>query len=538
MLIAALRGKNFHIPAQEIFTSKSSRNMAQCVDSKNSVDKLTGTIFTGDSPERKFNEQSSYAPTIQQPPVLSERGRLLRSLWASVLHGSEHSFLRNNDFFSCGGDDLAVLRLSRMAGEAGIRLSGADIYSHPTLSEMANFIQRAQDERSPCAAQDTSLPSLGNSKDVASISASQTDVEDILPASHMQLTFLIEGQKWCRAYYAWSFIEVEVSAPITRLQESCRAVAQRHPILRTSFHLVGRQCYNGFPDQMCSRLDQDVGHPVCFGEVLTRFRLLIDTASNRQILAVGLSHAQYDVFCLPTTLDDLRLAYTGKLADIPTPPSYHRYIEHTLKLSNEETDTFWRETLKGSTMTCIVPEPAVGSHPIMDQSIIRTIPFKFKHAGTINYAILLQAAWTILLSRLSRTTDITFGHLVSGRYASFPGAEAVIGPCLNIIPVRVHLDNDNDNNDTSEQTFGHLLYRLHTQQIATIPHEATPFDRIAQLAGWPRTRRFTSILQYQHLPAGQDTAATAERESIASSTTEGGSWSIAGNALYGSGHAG
>ena len=557
MLIAALRGKKLHITAQEIFMNKSLRNMAQCIDSKTSVDNPTGKIFNAGSLERKSNDQSSHCVAIAQDSALSKSERRLRGWWASVLHRPEHSFLSNDHFFSCGGDDVAVLRLSRILAEASIRLSGADIYAHPSLSEMANFIQRAPNDPSPRTAVVTTLPSLGISRDVSSILASQADIEDILPASHMQLTFLIEGQKWCRAYYAWSFIDVDVSAPIARLQEACRVVTQRHPILRTSFHLVQRRCYqairrsacdfkvlfyNGFPDQMCTRLDQDVQHPVCFGEVLTRFRLLIDTASNRQILAMGLSHAQYDGFCLPTILDDLRLAYAGKLAESPTPPSYHRYIEHTLQLSNEETDAFWRETLKGSTMTRILPEPAAGSHPVMDRSIIRTIPFQFKHAGTIDYANLLQAAWTLLLSHLSQSTDITFGHLVSGRYAAFPGAESVIGPCLNVIPVRVRLDhnnnnNNNNNNDTREQTFRHLLHRLHTQQIATIPHEATPFDRIARLAGWPLTTRFASILQYQHLPAGPDSAAAAERDAIAPSAAaeSGCCWSMAGNALYGGG---
>jgi amino acid adenylation domain-containing protein len=531
MLIAALRAKNLHITAQEIFMAKSLRNMAQLIDSKTPVDKLTRNISTGGSPRQKSDDQTSHTLGIEQPPALSKSEIRLRSWWASVLNRPEHLFLRHDDFFGCGGDSLAVLRLSRIAGAASIRLSGADIYAHPTLSEMANLIPGEADDRSPRTAVGT-IPSLGISKDVSSILAGQTDIEDILPASHTQLSFLIEGQKWCRAYYAWSFIEVDVSAPVARVQEACRVVAQRHQILRTSFHLAGRQCYqairrgacdfkvlfyNGFPDAMCTRLDQDVEHPVFFEEVLTRFRLLIDTGSDRQILALGLSHAQYDGFCLPTILDDLRLAYTGKLPNSRTSPIYHRFIEHTLQLSNENTDTFWRETLKGAKITSIVRAP-VGSHPVMDQSVIRVVPFKFKHSGNISYAVMLKAAWALVLSRLSQSTDVTFGHLVSGRFAAFEGAQHVVGPCLNVIPARIRLDTD--------QSFRDLLQQIHEQQVAAIPYEATPFDRIARQASWPASTRFASILQYQHLP---------DQEAAESEFSTASTWTIAGNAVYGGG---
>lgn len=39
-----------------------------------------------------------------------------------------------------------------------------------------------------------------------------------------------------------------------------------------------------------------------------------------------------------------------------------------------------------------------------------------------------QAAWAVLSSLLSGTSDVVFGHIVSGR--SIPGAEDVIGPVL------------------------------------------------------------------------------------------------------------
>jgi hypothetical protein len=72
---------------------------------------------------------------------------------------------------------------------------------------------------------------------------SRTVIEDNLPASSTQLAFLIEEQKWCQTYYAWTFINIRSIGPIDRILAACQAVADRHLILRTSFHLVGRKCY-------------------------------------------------------------------------------------------------------------------------------------------------------------------------------------------------------------------------------------------------------------------------------------------------------
>ena len=565
LLISTLRAKGFHITAHEIFTTRILHKMAQLIDSKTPVHGSTEVISTNGnatqnddceckrSTSRSFSAQASISPIangdmnnngikssngekshfvdVGQPSSLSKDEKRLRNWWASVLQRPEDSFLRHDNFFHCGGHDMAVLHLSRIAGIAKTRLSGADIYVHPILSDMATRMHRDGNDKSTPGVEGITKP-LGICRDVSSILVDQTDIEDIFPASHMQMALFIEGQKWCRAYYAWWFIEVGVSDAVAQVQEACNIVAQRHSILRNSFHLIRRQCYQairrsgydfkvlfykGSRNQMCTRLDEDVDHPVHLGEVLTRFRLLIDTTNGRQILALGLSHAQYDGFCLPTILDDLRLAIVGRLPEHRTSLSYHRFIEHTLELSNEEVDAFWRELLKGSSITSITRE-AVNPRPVMDQNMIHVVDFEFKHSGEISYPVLLKAAWALVLSRLSRSTDVTFGKVVSGRFAAFEGAQDVAGPCLNLIPARVRINTG--------QSVRDLLQQIYEQQVAVMSYESTPFDRIAKQAPWPASMPFASIFQYQNLP-DRDTSG------IQSSTDSAGT--IAGHAVYGGG---
>ena len=568
MLISALRRKDIVMTAQEIFATKTLKNMARMVESKTPVSKRKGILTRGRSPTLT-NEHQSWPVTATTSPAksskdVSARGddasadsissvtgitnlessntgqssamiekneRQIRNYWATVLNRPEESFVRHDRFFECGGDALAALRLADLARQAHISFNGADIYAHPTLSDMAALLDPLpNDDNIRIMKHD--IPSRLNRRNMISTLAGQTDVEDILPASHTQLAFLIEGQKWCRAYFAWSFIDIDGGPSIDKVQSVCNIVAHRHQILRTSFHLIGRQCYqairtnecnfkvlyhDGHPEEMCARLDRDVGHPVCFGKVLTKFRLMIDAQFGRRTLAVGLSHAQYDGFCLPIILDDFRLAHLGELTPSQTSPNHREFIKYTLQLSNDSTDQFWHESLKGCTPTTIARE-TVNANAVMDQSTIRIVPFAYRHSRYISYAVMLKVAWSLVLSRLSQSKDVTFLNLVSGRFAAFEGAQELIGPCLNFIPARVKID--------AGMSLKELLQQVHAQQVAAIPYESTPFDRIVRQAPKGKSMQSATIFQYQNLP---------KRDSSEDDASSHNSWTATGNATYGGG---
>ncbi|KAL9623355.1 MAG: hypothetical protein Q9204_007957 [Flavoplaca sp. TL-2023a] len=155
----------------------------------------------------------------------------------------------------------------------------------------------------------------------------------------------------------------------------------------------------------------------------------------------------------------------------------------------------------------------------MDQSIKRVITFHFERIEDDSYVVLLKAAWALVLSWASRATDVTLGHLVSGRFAALEGIHEVVGPCLNVIPAWIIID--------TTFSLGDLLRHVQEQQIAATPYESVPFDRIAKQAKWPSLTRFPAIFQYQSLPE----QSLLKHESDIRSP----SWTYAGNAVYGGG---
>ncbi|KAL8998121.1 MAG: hypothetical protein Q9169_002742 [Polycauliona sp. 2 TL-2023] len=518
---------------------------------------------------------------------------VLADAWRQVLRKDKHTGMGpHDDFFKLGGDSLGVIMLVALLKEQHLSLTAQEIFTSRNLRSMARLIQSkapselgsgpsqsplgpsevdgSQDssiidssssgpsQMTPSTSEDGSSPgndcvqtqtptdlrkslALSPERRMKRDSIDHDKIEDIFPASFMQMCFLIEGQKWCRAYYAWSFLNLDPLTSVARTQQACVNLTIRHPILRTKFRLVQRQCYQiilkkacefrvlfhtGSPESMCNELDRDIQQPTCFDQVPTRFRLLIDTNRGQLTLAVGLSHAQYDGFCLSNILDDLGSACIQPIQHDQPGASYRRFIEHSIEVSNEEADGFWRSTLHGSRLTRVGREPMGLARPVMGQSIKRIIPFQFKRPGGHSYVVLLKAAWALVLGYASQSTDITFGNLVSGRYAAFEGVHKVVGPCLNVIPARIVID--------TRSSVHELLRQIEERQIASIPYESVPADRIARQAGWASATaaspRFPTIFQYQSLP---DQPLRSEETDV---PRVGSSDSLyAGNAVYGGG---
>ncbi|KAL8640611.1 MAG: hypothetical protein Q9228_002487 [Teloschistes exilis] len=526
--------------------------------------------------------------------MMTAAEKLLADAWRLVLH-LDHQTLINpqDDFFKIGGDSLGVIMLVAHLQRQGISVTAHDIFVSRTLRAIAVLFESLPTKEKVCSSSNSEDPSWvevgdttkestlvdqsarasANSDNVTKsngrlrqnagtvkakhsksvqntadwideleipFATAQNAIEDVYPATHAQLLFLIEGQKSCRSYYAWSFISPPKSASIAQIQRICMEVASRHPILRTSFYLSGRQCYQvvktnacdfdvlfyrGSPEAICGKLDNSSLQPTCFGRVLTRFRLCIDIATGEQRLALGLSHAQYDGFCLANIFQDLSLAYSGRLPTAQPTFTYRQFIDHVLATSNKAADDFWRSTLQGSRPTSIVNPINSGLRPVMDHSIIKVLPFVPRLQKKINYVTLLKTAWVLVLHQLSRVDDITFGNLVSGRHAPLQGVQDIVGPCLNVIPVRMKIDRS-----SSLEGF---LQLIEDQYVATMPYELIPMDRIAQQAGWSRHPAPWSIFQYQNLP--DEVELENADDAKPSHEDPSSKWSYAGNASYGGG---
>lgn len=150
-------------------------------------------------------------------------------------------------------------------------------------------------------------------------------------------------------------------------------------------------------------------------------------------------------------------------------------------------------------MTHLVSRPWPNDRHFLQSRVERRIPNPPSTHG-VTFSTILNAAWSLVLAHLLGQPDIVFGTLVSGRSAPIDGIESMIGPCMNILPLRVSLDQTRTNKD--------LLQYVRAQQSAMIPYETTSFsDIVENCTSWPISTRFGSVVQHQNIPAATQNGA-------------------------------
>jgi amino acid adenylation domain-containing protein/non-ribosomal peptide synthase protein (TIGR01720 family) len=116
--------------------------------------------------------------------------------------------------------------------------------------------------------------------------------------------------------------------------------------------------------------------------------------------------------------------------------------------------------------------------------------------GVSPYSV-LQAAWTIVLSRYSGTSEVVFGSVVSGRPPSLPHVEEVVGLFINTVPVRVGLKQG--------QTFAELVRDVQRLSLDQSEFQYLPLAEIQRLAP-VGPDLFDHLLVYENYPLVRDAA--------------------------------
>lgn len=476
------------------------------------------------------SEYSGDSTSSNSSIMWSSHELIMRKLWAELFHCSEESVQKHHNFFHNGGDSISVIKLVSMTTKRGYSLTAAHVYAEPKLEELSKFLDKDR-LLAPSATRDPAPFSMINSEKKAVLRLRDEAIEDIFPASSMQQACLIEGQTWHQSYYAWFFVDIEGEISQSCMQLACRKLMRRHMILRTTFHQIGRECYQlvrkepqldfrvlqarDTLDESISLIAEDVPRPVQFGRVMTRFRLVRLPDGNISRLGIGLSHAQYDGLCINTILKDLRRSYLDDTDSWEKSPSHSRYISHLLQNANRpETCVFWKDMLRGSMMTNLIPHNTYRTGHL-DHRVIRKLPrYSFPLKGKTP-AVVFRAAWSLVVSILSGSDDVVFGTLVSGRNASFEGAQEMVGLCINIVPARAQL--------SSCRTFMDLVQHTHDQQASILPYETTPFEQIIHHAGWLSPTHYGSVFHYHNIGPMAVTDGQVE---------DGVNWRVSGSAAY------
>ncbi|MCP4219802.1 MAG: amino acid adenylation domain-containing protein, partial [bacterium] len=245
--------------------------------------------------------------------------------------------------------------------------------------------------------------------------------------------------------------------------------------------------------QQLAQKDQAQGFDLLSGQLPIRITL-IKTGELTDRLIWSLHHITMDGWCFGIIMDDLSRVYRSlevgrKKFRLDALTPYRSYIDWLGRQDEEKGYDYWRKYLHGYTggpmSVCGLrrskrkqntgnryksAEHFFNFDELMTDNLTEAA---VRHHVTLN--TLFQALWALLMQKYTGNKDILFGGIVAGRSAEIEGIESMVGLFINIIPVRIRIDEP--------VTFHQLLKKIQQQSISSKPYEYLSLEHILENSG-------------------------------------------------------
>ena len=418
----------------------------------------------------------------------------------------------DDDFFSLGGDSIVAMQLVARARAAGLTFSPRDVFRHKSAAGLATVTATTA-----AAERDDQVTLLDLTSDELAALPAGTEV---LPVSPLQAGLLFHaaldsGDDGPDVYTVQVSYDLEGPLDADRLHTAAQAVLDWHENLRSGF----RHLSSGRPVAVVPRtavlpwrqLDL-ADEPEEWERLLVQERrrfdperppllrlLLARLGPDRHRLVLSHQHLLLDGWSLPLLTAELWARYEGRTPATPAP-----YREHLRLLAAQDpavSTAAWAEALGGlaepTRLAPVDPDRAavVPSTHTVELDPVRTAELEaFARRQGVTVNTLVQAAWGVLLGRLTGRDDVVFGATVAGRSPELTGAESMIGLFINTIPVRVRV--------RPEESTAALLDRLQDEQSRLIAHQHLGLADIQRAAGLGEL--FDTLVVFESYPVPDD----------------------------------
>jgi len=324
---------------------------------------------------------------------------------------------------------------------------------------------------------------------------SEADVDAIIAATHRAIAALRQGgllppapetapppapieapmtaaqQQLCRlgqlspqaaaAYHEVAALDIAGEVDETQLRAALAALVERHEALRTTFDLDRGQMIIAPTAQADLRCEADQPVDPWLLALVTAplppqtgplWRVgWLRRGPGAHTLALVLHHAIADGWSVGLLLRDLCLALDRRLDTLPPAPPLRAHTAWlATQLANPAVQaqaTWWRAHLQGAPRALSLPTDGIGQpgllHPgavascRLPEGLSQGLVDLGRRNGSTLYMVLL-AAWSAFLARVSGQTDRVIGTPVLGRAPE--GQEALVGYCTHLLPLRLPVD--------------------------------------------------------------------------------------------------
>lgn len=355
-------------------------------------------------------------------------------------------------------------------------------------------------------------------------------IEAIYPLSFLQQALLLHS---LQEGIDQGFLQVKCvlkgKINLEAFQNAWRQNIQRHESLRTSVHwenlekpvqVVHKEVllpFTFYDWSENSELEQkakfeelinsDAGEALNLNKAPVLRIFLIKLSADKHFLLWDCHHILADGWSASIILQDLLAFYEANCSGknetgLPAIPSYKSYLNWVKKQDQTKAKTFWMEVLKGFEKPTLVANQKQSqkssenkfptkSLKLSEEESQKLRDFSQKNQITLN--TLIQGIWAILLSHYVEQDDITFGTIVSGRSIDLPNAEFMAGMYMNVMPLRIRVDDS--------ENFSDWLKSLQFQQSKIRDFEYINLDDILNSTSCAKGNlMFDSLVVFENMP--------------------------------------
>ncbi|MBB6418141.1 non-ribosomal peptide synthase/polyketide synthase [Streptomyces sp. AK010] len=449
---------------------------------------VTG-VRTADAPAQ------TAAATVTGGDPCSPEEQKLCAIVADVL-GVERVGV-HDEFFALGGTSILMIRLvHRVRDEFGVDLSLRDVFAGPTVAGVAERLTRLAPQ-------------------AKRITAEERPVRVPLSFAQERMWFLQKLQGASGTYNIP--IQVRLAGPLDAdaLGAGLADLVARHEALRTLYpedadgpHQTVLPPDTGFTMEVVRDagpvpdLAASAARPFDLTRDLPLRATLYPTGPDTHVLLLVVHHIATDGASLRPLTEDLSAAYRARL-DGGAPrfpeltvqyPDFAIWQRETLAADLPRQIDYWKERLDGLppevTFPGDRPRPAVATHrgdhvefPVDAELYQRMLDLAGRTRTTP--FMILQAAVSLLLTRLGAGEDIPLGGVIADRPDSV--LDDVVGVFINTLVYRMDSSGD--------PTFEDLLVRVRETGLAAYAHQGVPFERLVEELNPERSRSRHAFFQ-------------------------------------------